>query len=161
MADIFPDLQGLDPANLIPPDSDDPSVVDATDENDPIPFGVSWQFDFLNGDIFLDNEGQPHFVEGVDELKEWISHYFSIEQDESLIFDDDIGTDILSLIGATTTLDSHTISRIESEIIEGLQKHDRIETVNKVLVLPVGGNLYVYLNYTTDADQEHEELVVI
>lgn len=161
MADIFPDLQGLDLNNLIPLDSDDPTVVATQDENAPIPFGVSWQFDFLNGDIFLDNQGQPHLVEGTDELKEWISHFFSIDAGETTIFDDTIGTDILTFIGATTTLDGHTISRIEAEIISGLKQHDRIQTVQRILTLPVGGDLYVYIKYTTDADEEHEELVVI
>ena len=124
----------------------------------PNPYGITWAFDFHAGDIFIDRNGAMVQVDGKETLKQWIGHTLSIARGESSLFSDDIGTKIPLLYGLNVDA-AEVLSEIEAEVRLALGFHDKIAEVQSVTTFPIGDSLYVYVEYTTDDQDEVSELI--
>jgi hypothetical protein len=155
---VFPDFGDFDESNLAP-DIDESGAVFEPLVNEEIPYGLTWAFDFVIGDVALSSDKK--FIEVTEQatLREWINHTLLTARGETTIFSDDIGTDIFSMIGQTTIMDTVTMARIERQITEALLVHDRIDTVNKIALIPLINEVFVYLNYTTTDSEDFDELI--
>lgn len=161
MADfVFPDFGGLSETELAPDIDVSESVFESLEVVE-IPYGLTWEFDFTNGDIALNDGGKPVEVTEQATLREWISHTLMTARGETPIFSDSIGTDIYEMIGQTHALDGHNLARIERQISAAILVHDRIAEVEKIAIIPLGYNVYVYLKFRTTDSAEFNELIAL
>ena len=157
--DIFPESieESDDDAEFIDPDVDEDFLSE--DEESPKPYGFTWKFDFNKGDISFDESGNTKVLEGQDTVREWMAHTLNTERYETTIFGGDIGTDINSLIGTLHAADSDTISEVESQIREAVLVHDRVESIERLVIFPFEDDIFAYFKYVTDDGAESEEVV--
>lgn len=163
MADdtLFPDIDDLDVDDFPLNDVGDEylSEEENAEEPEPIPYGITWKFDFNKGDLHTDNSGQFLIVEGRDTLHEWVSHTLNTWRWETPIFSGDIGTEIPNLIGARATIDGGTLARVEEEIITALILHDRIDKVGVEALIPIDYDIWAIFRYSTDDQITSREVV--
>lgn len=161
-SDIFPDISDVD-VDSFPLDSpgDDFLEEEQDGEDEAIPYGISWKFDFSIGDLYTDNSGQFVETKDLDTLHEWVGHTLNTWRWETPIFSGDIGTEVHHLIGARTTVDGGVLVRLEEEIITAINIHDRVEFVEVVVLIPVDYDIFAVFRYTTDDGQTNTEVVAV
>jgi hypothetical protein len=155
---IFPTTEGADDAEFYDVAIDEDFLNEEVEE--PEPYGFTWRFDFASGDIFTDKYGR--FIRiGTDRetLHEFVSHTLATERFETPIYGGDIGTDINHLIGRLRADDPHTISLVEREIKNAIMVHDRVAKVEKVAVIPLDSDLFVYIRIVADDETVIQEVV--
>ncbi len=150
---VFPTFSDDEVEDFVPDDD-----IDQDEElQPPTPYGVTWRFDFASGDLALDSSGNTATVSGLGTVTEWINHMLLIRRFESPILDASIGTDLQTLVGSRDN--TLAMLRLRKEIVEAILQHDRVTEAEVVDLFPVGGDMYVFVEFTTD-DSEQEGVLL-
>jgi hypothetical protein len=157
MADIFPTIEDSEEAEFFDASLEEDTLNEVAEPS--LPYGFSWAFDFTAGDILLDRRGNTRVVSERRTLHEWIGHTLSTERYETPIYGGDIGTIINRLIGAEVASDPHTMAVVEEEITEAIKVHDRVASIDKIALIPLDYEIFVYMRLQTDDGSEFQEVV--
>lgn len=154
--DIFPFIEDLVDEDFAIegniPTEDALDDVDGLEEpvEEPIPYGITWKFDFNKGDIYTDSSGQTLEVTELDSLHEWIAHVLNVERGEVTIYSDEIGTTINYFIGQAMRVDGMLLESVGNDIASAINVHDRVVSVEIISLIPIGYDLYAVFSYETD-----------
>lgn len=135
-------------------DREDPPSIETAG---PIPFGVSWAFDWEAG-RFKRHGQSPVRVTGLDALREWCMMAVNSTRFAHGVFSDRFGMDDPNeLIGGGLGEDDDIASDAEEKIREALMIHDRIVDVTEFDIEwnPVEGILYLH-SFTAVTDEADE-----
>jgi len=152
------------------PQSEDDDIFDAFDVDDdvglvdtdlsarPIPYGFTWKYDFNKEDLDF-TTGNPPKTRELGVVNEWILHTTNIERLETPIYSSNIGTDVFSLVG--NVIDSYVMARVNQEVQNAIEVHDRIDEVDYISSFSIKGNIYSFFSYITDDTLDSQALVQV
>lgn len=121
-------------------------------------YGITWEFDFEEGDLLLSAQGATSLASGIDAVRQWCRHVLTTRRGESPIHSPEIGVDLDGLLGSRTN-DSYVKARIRQEITGALVLHDRIDSVTVDDIITSGSNAFVFVTIRLDTGEEIEDAI--
>ena len=117
---------------------------EAESEPEPTPIGRTWAFDFDKGDFVTTNGGTPIKIENDDSriIQQWIRRALTTERLSYLIYPADFGVELDPVISHSLTGPAAT-AQVAATVNDTLMYHDRIESVNNIVVTEQNGKIYV------------------
>lgn len=143
--EIFPQSEIDDVYDAFDP-YDDIALVDPAQE-EPLPYGFTWKYNFDKGDLDFSN-GDPPVLSSIGTVNEWILHSINTERFESFLLGENVGTLINSLFGSV--IDQYILARIRQELVKLVEAHDRIQEVEYVSAFSLKNSVYAFMTYNTD-----------